>query len=224
MRLLVRFGKNARLRFISHLDLQRFLHMALNRTGLPIQYSQGFNPHPQMAFGSALALGWTSEYEVVDIRLAAPMGRRRCEEAMRFALPEEMPVLEVKLVGDRCPAAMAQVVASDYEIRLTDASADKVIAEIDGFMREETVLAMKKSKSGEKEVNIRPLVFSMEARDSVIYARLALTETESLKADLLVRALCARAGIEACEARIHRKCLLARNDRGELVPLMDVLA
>ena len=92
MRMLVRFGKNARLRFISHLDLQRFLHMALNRTGLPIQYSQGFNPHPVMAFGSALALGWTSEYEILDVKLSAPMGRRRCEEAIRFALPEELPV------------------------------------------------------------------------------------------------------------------------------------
>ena len=70
MRMLVRFGKNARLRFISHLDLQRFLHMALNRTGLPIQYSQGFNPHPVMAFGSALALGWTSEYEILDVKLS----------------------------------------------------------------------------------------------------------------------------------------------------------
>ena len=39
MRALIRFGKQPRLRFISHLDLQRFFQRALNRTGLPIAYS-----------------------------------------------------------------------------------------------------------------------------------------------------------------------------------------
>ena len=36
MRMMVRFGKNARLRFISHLDLQRFMMRALRRTDLPV--------------------------------------------------------------------------------------------------------------------------------------------------------------------------------------------
>ena len=44
MRAMIRFGKQPRLRFISHLDLQRFFQRALNRTGLPIAFSQGFNP------------------------------------------------------------------------------------------------------------------------------------------------------------------------------------
>ena len=57
MRAMIRFGKQPRLRFISHLDLQRFFQRALNRTGLPIAWTQGFNPHPIMSFGSALALG-----------------------------------------------------------------------------------------------------------------------------------------------------------------------
>ena len=57
MRTLLRFGKNSRLRFVSHLDLQRFFQRALNRTGLPIAFSQGFNPHAVMSFASALAVG-----------------------------------------------------------------------------------------------------------------------------------------------------------------------
>ena len=222
MRMLVRFGKNARLRFISHLDLQRFLHMALNRTGLPIQYSQGFNPHPVMAFGSALALGWTSEYEILDVKLSAPMDRRRCEEAMRFALPEELPVLEVKLVDDRRPSIMSQVFASDYNVQLNGENADAVLAAIDGFLAEEHVYAMKKSKSGEKEIDIRPLVLSLTRCEGGFNARLMLTEKDALKPDLLVRTLAQRAGVEAPEMRIHRVNLLGKNDAGELVPLMEL--
>ena len=222
MRMLVRFGKNARLRFISPLDLQRCLHMALNRTGLPIQYSQGFNPHPVMAFGSALALGWTSEYEILDVKLSAPMGRRRCEEAMRFALPDDLPVLEVKLVDDRRPSIMSQVYASDYVVQLNGENVDAVLAAIDGFLAEEHVTAMKKSKSGEKEIDIRPLVLSLTPCEGGFNARLMLTEKDALKPDLLVRTLAQRAGVEAPEMRIHRVNLLGKNDAGELVPLMEL--
>ena len=222
MRMLVRFGKNARLRFISHLDLQRFLHMALNRTGLPIQYSQGFNPHPVMAFGSALALGWTSEYEILDVKLSAPMGRRRCEEAMRFALPDDLPVLEVKLVDDRRPSIMSQVYASDYVVQLNGENVDAVLAAIDGFLAEEHVTAMKKSKSGEKEIDIRPLVLSLTPCEGGFAARLMLTEKDALKPDLLARTLAQRAGVDAPELRIHRVNLLGKNDAGELVPLMEL--
>ena len=222
MRMLVRFGKNPRLRFISHLDLQRFLHMALNRTGLPIQYSQGFNPHPLMAFGSALALGWTSEYEVLDVRLSAPMGRKRCEDAMRGALPEDLPVLEVRLVEDRWPSAMAQVVASDYHVALPDGSAAVVQAAIPAFLAEEVVMAMKKTKSGEKEINIRPLVLDLVPAEGGFDARLMLTEREALKADLLARVLAERAGVELADVRVHRRALLGRDAAGGLRPLMEL--
>ena len=222
MRMLIRFGKNPRLRFISHLDLQRFLHMALNRTGLPIKYSEGFNPHPLMAFGSALALGWTSEYELLDVRLSAPMGRKRCEEAMRFALPEDLPVLEVKLLEDRDPSIMQLVYASDYHIRLDGENAQAVKGQVASFLAEEEVLAMKKTKSGEKEINIRPLALNVEVCEDGLNARLMLTEKDALKADLLVKTLAAMAGVEMPEMRIHRVCLLAKDKEGDLKPLMEL--
>lgn len=222
MRMLIRFGKNPRLRFISHLDLQRFLHMALNRTGLPIKYSEGFNPHPVMAFGSALALGWTSEYELLDVRLSAPMGRKRCEEALRFALPEDLPVLEVKLLEDRAPSIMSMVYASDYLIRLNGETAQAVQDAAEAFMAEECVMAVKKTKSGEKEINIRPLALSVEPVEEGLRARLMLTEKDALKADLLVKTLAERAGVELPQVRIHRTCLLAKDAQGALKPLMEL--
>ena len=222
MRMLVRFGKRARLRFISHLDLQRFMQMALNRTGLPVAYSQGFNPHPLMSFASALALGWTSDYEVLDVRLSAPMGRRRCEEAMRAALPEDLPVYGVRLVDDRDPAAMALVCASDYRVSVSGAGAEAALAAIPEFLAAEQVLAMKKTKSGEKEADIRPGVLSLVPGDDGFDARLALTEKLSLKADLLARVLAERGGAECPEIRVHRTALLGRDEAGELKPLMEL--
>lgn len=220
MRALIRFGKQSRLRFISHLDLQRFFQRAVNRTGLPIAWSQGFNPHPVMSFGSALALGWTSEYEVIDIKLSAPMGRKRTEDAVRAALPEDLPVLEVRLVDDKHPAPMALVKMSDYLITLEGENADRVLAQAPAFLERECVMAVKKTKSGEKEINIRPLAVELKQTDDGLFTRLMLTEQNTLKPDLLVKALSDMAGVETPEMRIHRLQLLGEDAAGVLCPLM----
>ena len=222
MRAMIRFGKKPRLRFISHLDLQRFLMRALNRTCLPIAFSQGFNPHPVMSFGSALALGWTSEYEILDIKLNVPMGRKRVEEAMRAALPEDLPVLEVRLVDDKHTAPMAQTCASDYEIELSGDSAEATLTAAETFLSAEKVMAIRKTKSGEKEIDIRPLALLLERRENTLLARLSLTEIDTLKPDLLVETLAKLAGAEMPRMRIHRKCLLGADESGALRPLMEL--
>ena len=222
MRAMIRFGKQPRLRFISLLDLQRFVQRALNRTGLPIAWTQGFNPHPILSFGSALALGWTSEYEILDVKLSAPMGRRRTEDAMRAALPVDLPVLEVRMVDDRHPAPMAMVRASDYEITLSGETAAATLDAAEEFLRRESVMAVRKTKSGEREVDIRPMALLLEREGDVLSARLMLTEKDTLKPDLLVRALAEIAGAEVPEMRIHRRCLLGEDESGALKPLMEL--
>ena len=222
MRAMIRFGKQPRLRFISHLDLQRFFQRALNRTGLPIAYSQGFNPHPILSFGSALALGWTSEYEIIDVKLSVPMGRKRTEEAMRAALPVDLPVLEVKLVDDRHPAPMAMVRASDYSIELSGETAQATLDAVETFLAREQVLAMRKTKSGEREVDIRPMAIALQRTENGLDARLKLTEKDTLKPDLLIRSLAELAGVEPPEAKIHRRCLLGEDESGALKPLMEL--
>jgi len=223
MRALIRFGKQPRLRFISHLDLQRFFQRAVNRTGLPIAWSQGFNPHPVMSFGSALALGWTSEYEVIDIKLSAPMGRRRTEDAVRAALPEDLPVLEVRMVDDRHAAPMSLVRMSDYVVQLEGESAVAVVNQIPAFLQRKVVDAVKKTKSGEKTINARSLVLSLEPVEATGFkTRLMLTESQSIKPELLVGLLSDMAGVEAPLARVHRMMLLGLDAESNPAPLMTL--
>ena len=63
------FEKKGRAKYISHLDLNRFMMRAFRRSGLPIWYTEGFNPHPYATFALALSLGFESEYEIMDFSL-----------------------------------------------------------------------------------------------------------------------------------------------------------
>ncbi|MCG0278925.1 MAG: TIGR03936 family radical SAM-associated protein, partial [Thermanaeromonas sp.] len=72
MRLRVKFAKVGTGRFLSQLEVMRVLQRAARRAGLPLALTEGFNPHPRMSFGPALAVGAESEAEYVDLELKEP--------------------------------------------------------------------------------------------------------------------------------------------------------
>lgn len=65
----VYFDKYEDMRFISHLDLIRFLERLFKKTNLPIKYSNGFHPRPKMSFGNPISLGTEAFGEIMDIEL-----------------------------------------------------------------------------------------------------------------------------------------------------------
>lgn len=62
------FSKKGEAAYISHLDLQRVMARALRKSGMPVWYSQGFNPHIYMSFALPLPLMMESEAEAVDVK------------------------------------------------------------------------------------------------------------------------------------------------------------
>ena len=63
------WAKRGKLRFLSHHDEALVFERSARRAGLPLAYSKGFTPHPKIAFGSGLPVGYGSEVELLDIEL-----------------------------------------------------------------------------------------------------------------------------------------------------------
>ena len=126
------FEKGARLRHIGHLDIQRAMQRALRRSGLPVSYSKGFNPHILLTFASALATGAMGEKEILDVSLDAPVEADAFMTAMNAALPPDMQLSFAKPLEDRHPALMAMVRAADYELTLQDEDAARTLAQAAG--------------------------------------------------------------------------------------------
>lgn len=64
----LRFTKTGEAAYISHLDLQRVMARSLRRSGLPVWFSQGFNPHIYLSFALPLPLMQESLVEAVDFK------------------------------------------------------------------------------------------------------------------------------------------------------------
>ena len=55
--------------WMSHLDTMRTLQRAIKRAGIPIRYSEGFNPHELISILLPLSVGTASLCQIADIRV-----------------------------------------------------------------------------------------------------------------------------------------------------------
>ena len=221
MRILAVFEKGERIRHIGHLDIQRSVQRGLRRSGLPVAYSNGFNPHILITFASALSTGACGKREIMDVTMAEEVSAEEFMEKMNRAMPPEMQLSEARIIDQKHPALMAMLRAAKYDLMIRDPeTAEKLIAAIPAMMEKENVTAMRKTKTALKECDIKPLIYELKGEGSHILAVLTLTEREACKPAMLMEALARDAGIDG-EIRmlITRTGLLGENEKGELVPL-----
>lgn len=224
MRIIARFEKGEAVRFVSHLDIQRTFQRAFRRANVPLAYSQGFNPHPQLSFATALSLGYTSEAEWFDIKLAEDMGPEAFRAAVNATLPSGFRILEALAAEDGLPALTALMAAAEYKIRFfpEDAVSIEALETAFGKLASGPIFVEKRTKGGMKTVDIRPMMlrynFSRSADGCLVLALFGVADAKgSLNIDLLLGAL---ADVCPCtfSYRVHRKAIYSAH--GSVMPAL----
>jgi radical SAM family uncharacterized protein/radical SAM-linked protein len=121
------FQKVGELRFLSHLELMRALSRALRRAGIPLAFTQGFNPQPRLSLAQALAVGIEGRRELGEVELVQRMEPEELLTAWNRQLPPELKILrswEVPLNG---PSLSAGVRGAVYHIQLAPNGWDPTI-------------------------------------------------------------------------------------------------
>lgn len=156
----IRFAKTGPALYISHLDLSKVMSRCIVASGLPVYYTEGFNPIPKLVFATPLSLGCGGDEEVLDIRLLKDVSNVEAMEKLRSAMAEGIVVKEVYTARDKISDiqyAHNRITYGGFE------PADYMVDAINDLFRKPVVM-LKKSKSGEKEVDICTFIRSIEAK------------------------------------------------------------
>ena len=185
----LKFIKVGALQYISHLDLQRTFNRVIVRACLPIWYTKGFNPHAKLVFSTPLSIGAQSVYEFLDIRIDREMSCEAIMERLNAELTEEL-----KIVDAYVPKRdFADIKWASYDISVVSGGIDETTAEKIEQRIKEPIFMVKKTKSGEKEIDITTLIHSLECKCDgeklVISCTLSASSTEYLNPELLISGL-----------------------------------
>lgn len=205
------FRKVGKLQYISHLDLQRTLLRVINRACIPVWYTKGFNPHAKLVFSTPLSVGAQSEYEFLDIRIDREMS---CEEIMsrlNAELTDELCVKDAYIpTTDFHDIAWASY---DIEIHTIGANA-KMAEDIEKTLTTSPLNLIKKTKAGEKEVDITALIksvnlaFDNESGAITIKTVLSATTNEFLNPEMLITGLKQKLGILSTDPKAEHYSIM----------------
>lgn len=158
----IKFKRGDRVKYISHLDFVRMFHRSVRRSGLDFEFSQGFNPHPIMTVAVPLSVGVTADGEYMSVGFNTELSEKEIKETLNNSLPDGFSVSEVRLLNTK----KYDFNLIDYAEYIIDAECENPDALDIESLLSGGITVMKKSKSGEKETDIRPLIHSIKKVDA----------------------------------------------------------
>lgn len=172
----LRFSKTGRLKYISHLDINRAMSRALKRAQIPLWYTEGFNPHPYMSFSLPLSLGVESLCESVDLRIIGDITNDEIKNRLNNVLPQDIKIVDVyDDFRDN-----SEIVYSDYVYKFEFKDNEAAFEKIKNVLSSDKIIALKKGKQGRKrvmkETNIKSFIdkYSISIRNDVIVLNIRL--------------------------------------------------
>ena len=156
------FEKKGRAIYISHLDLMRTMQRALKRSGLPVWFTEGFNPRLYLNFPLALSLGTTGEREPMDIAVVEEISLDEIVNRLNAVCPEG-----IRIVGAAYPVHPNKDIGSaEYESRLSG-DTEELKKVLQDYLAQDSIKVMKHSKKkGMIEVDIKPHINMLSVSDS----------------------------------------------------------
>jgi radical SAM-linked protein len=194
-RLRIRFSRGEELKFISHLDIIRLWIRALRRAQIPLEYTEGFSPHPRISLAVPLSVGVTAVNELMDISITKVVSPHWFVDTVNRQLPEGLKVLEATPISPNVPSLQSQVRFTQYQVAVrTDKSEEEVKTAIDNLLTVENIPWHHERDTGRKSYDLRSLIddiWLIESKPSscVLGMRLRCDETGSGRPEQVTLAL-----------------------------------
>lgn len=164
MKIRLQFEKN--IKYISHLDLMKAVQKILKRTGYPLKYSEGFNPHMILTIANPLPLGIVGKQEFLEFELKTDsISFGELKEKLTQASPKGIVPVEIYTEdGVICKKFknFNLTTNADYDIKIRTGDGEKIRE----FFRRETLPVEKFSKGKTKIIDLKELIYRYDLQET----------------------------------------------------------
>lgn len=199
----LRFEKTGALKYISHLDLNRTMQRLLVRSGMPVWYTEGFNPQVKIVFAAPLSVGCESICELCDIKVTEPVEPEGALARLNKASPPGLRFVDVYAPETK----LAEIAFAGYMLTLDGDAVTPDDAERAKQLFSSPVVLMKRTKSGEAETDITRFIreIAFESQKGRLIARMTLSasNTEYLNPEYIATALRTKLDIAGAQTLIR---------------------
>lgn len=177
------------MKFIGHLDMLRFFQRLLRRAGFRVIYTEGMSPHMSMSFAFPLGVGMTSDSEYVDVDLEDRITGDEIVSRLNQVTAEGVHITGARQIGiTKAEKGMAAVARADYTLNFREGCEWEPgwEARFSEWLKQDTILAVKKSKNTEKEINLRPMIYRAETDADGIHLGLSAGLNVNIRPELVM--------------------------------------
>lgn len=208
------FVKEGPSKYMSHLDLMRCMTRVVRRAGVPIWYTEGFNPHPFMTFALPLSLGTSGMSESMDVRLTEDMPFDEVKDRLNSALCEGIYVTNVDYQFEKATAIKSALYRVTLAVEGIDGAKLKEL--IERYLSQAEITVQKKNKKKQLvDIDVKPHVLSYEAVSdgdcAVLTIRLPAGSDVNINPNIILNGFAGANSIEFDKCDIVRERILTEN-------------
>ena len=217
----VKYEKREPVRFTSHLDLIRIFERAFRRSGIKLVYSQGFHPHPRIAYGPPLGMSFTSEAEYMDVQLY----RERdydIKTSLNRTLPVGLRVLDTRVLYGKHQSLTSIINRAEYKVNLNKTFDQSYLNQkIAEFLAHEQIIITRKRGDEEQQLDIRPFINSirLDRQQADLHVSLNFNNGKTVRIPEILGEMLSFTDEEVALCRINRSNLLIQYGDVKATPL-----
>ena len=198
---LVKFRVRGSLRFLSHAETVKVFQRACVRSGIEIQYTEGFNPRPKLSLPLPRTVGVESEDDLVQLKVHSkqrtgnqsaastlPLDCDQLKKKLSEQLPQGCQLLTVSLPKDKAPL---QPTSATYILPVRkEYINEKLKAAIKRLLASESLSLQRwRDEKKSKIVDVRGFLKSIRISEGAVIVECKVSSAGSIRVDEILKLL-----------------------------------
>ncbi|OQY46157.1 MAG: hypothetical protein B6242_08550 [Anaerolineaceae bacterium 4572_78] len=162
------FRKGNKVKYVGHLSVITVWTRAFRRAGVPLAYSQGFNPQARLQFAASLPLGYIGSAELIDVFLKEAVDEADMLHHVNDTLPTGFKLHAIEMIAPNSPSTQNELRQANYNVTVETATSSAQIEDkIKDILLADKIMQIRTRRKKEETYNLRPLLHDL----SLVHAK-----------------------------------------------------